>query len=280
MYAALGIIENSKHSGELIGVHQKLDRTARWLVAKHLPIASMDFPNIDNILYFEGSSGPDGLKRKSPGQDDPDYFIQPDKDDGQLITLIHNHQHNLVRALKKHDRVRASFEAAWMAHAIVDGLTPAHHYPYRKIVDELMTDKDYAKLFGHPIKGIMRGDSLAQAVRNNWLYWGAGGVMTKHIAFEYGVAYTIAAIPYKRIAPKNLKRADLQRADVDKAFYNALDRISTLKMYDSFLSDGWTTQLVLETRETLSPEIVRAVTLAWAACIIEANKKEGGKNAR
>ena len=44
MYAALGIIENSNHSGELMGVHQKLDRTARWLIAKNMPIASIDFP--------------------------------------------------------------------------------------------------------------------------------------------------------------------------------------------------------------------------------------------
>lgn len=280
MYAALGIIENSKHSGELMGVHQKLDRTARWLIAKNLPIASIEFPNIQNILYFEGSRGPDGLKRKSPGVDEPDHFIEPDNDDGRLITYIHNHQYNLTQALINHDKTRAAFEAAWMAHAITDGLTPAHHYPYRRVVDELMTDKDYKKLFGIKIKGIMRGDNLAQAIRNNWLYWGAGGVMTKHIAFEYGVAYSIAAIPYKKMAPKNLKRGDVLKADVDKAFYESLERISALKMYDRFLADGWNTKLVVETHDVLIPEIIRAITLAWAACIIEASKKEGKTGAR
>lgn len=280
MYAALGIIENSNHSGELMGVHQKLDRTARWLIAKNMPIASIDFPNITNILHFEGSRGPDGLKRKSPGNDDPDYFIEPNNDDGKLIALIQNHHHNLVQALIKHDKVRASFEAAWMAHAITDGLTPAHHYPFRRVVDELMTDKDYAKLFGVKIKGIMRGDNLAQTIRNNWLYLGAGGVMTKHIAFEYGVAYTIAAVPYKKMAPKNFKRSDIQKADVEKSFYDALERIAALKMYDRFLENGWNTQLVVETHEVLIPEIIRAITLAWAACIIEANEKEGKQHAR
>ena len=174
MYATLDLIENSKHSGKLIGVHQKLDKAARQLLAKNLGREIGYFPTIDEILYFEGSRGPDGLKRKSPGVDDPDYFIDPKHDDGVLFTSIKNHQYNLAEAIKTQNKERAAFEAAWMAHAIVDGLTPAHHYPFRKIVDELMTDKDYKTLFGREIKGIMRGENLAQAARNNWLYWGAG----------------------------------------------------------------------------------------------------------
>lgn len=259
-------------------MHQKLDRTARWLLARHLPVASIEFPRIDDVLYFEGSRGPDGLKTKSPGVDEPMHFIDPNNDNGVLIGYIRDHQYNLVRALERHDATRASFEAAWMAHAITDGLTPAHHFPYSKVVDELMGDHDYVRLFGKSFKGIMRGDNLAQTIRNNWLYIGAGGVMTKHIAFELGVANTIAATPYKRLAPKDIKRADLNRANVEDVFYKSLDRIASIKMYDRFLSDGWNAQLVMETREILIPEIVRAITLAWAACIIESNKKEGKNN--
>ena len=280
MYASLSIFENQKNPGGVMGVHQKLDRIARWLVARNMPVASIDFPNIKNILYFEGSRGPDGLKTKSPGVDEPMHFIDPNNDNGALIGYIHNHHYNLVEALKKHDTIRASYEAAWMAHAITDGLTPAHHYPYQEALDELMGDHDYVKLFGKPIKGIMVGDNLAQTIRNNWLYIGAGGLMTKHIAFELGVANTIAPIPYKRLAPKNLKRSDILKADVDTAFYNSLERVASLKMYDRFLEDGWTSQTVFETREILIPEIARAIALAWAACIIEANKKEGKKHAR
>ena len=247
MYASLSIFENQKNPGGVMGVHQKLDRIARWLVARNMPVASIDFPNIKNILYFEGSRGPDGLKTKSPGVDEPMHFIDPNNDNGVLIGYIHNHHYNLVEALKKHDTIRAS---------------------------------DYVKLFGKPIKGIMVGDNLAQTIRNNWLYIGAGGLMTKHIAFELGVANTIAPIPYKRLAPKNLKRSDILKADVDTAFYNSLERVASLKMYDRFLEDGWTSQTVFETREILIPEIARAIALAWAACIIEANKKEGKKHAR
>ena len=145
MYSSLGLIQNSEHSGELIGTHQKIDKSARMMLTKYCRNAKK-FPAIDDILHFEGSRGPDGLKRKSPGEDELEHFIQPDHDDGVLAKIISDHQANLTRALIAGDRVRASFEAAWMAHAITDGLTPAHHYPYRRVVDELMTDKDYLKL--------------------------------------------------------------------------------------------------------------------------------------
>ncbi len=269
MYAALGIIKNSNHSGELIGAHQKIDKSARLLLGR-VCSDSRKFPNIEEILYFEGSRGPDGLKRKSPGEDELEHFIQPDHDDGVLAKIISDHQANLTRALIAGDRVRASFEAAWMAHAITDGLTPAHHYPYRRVVDELMTDKDYLKLFGAKIKGIMRGENMLQAARNNWLYWGAGGVMTKHIAFEYGVAYMIAPFSLKRLWPIPYYKEDFQNPDCLKSFYASLDKVAALKMYDRFLKTGWTTQLVTETREILIPEIVRAVTLAWASSLHDA----------
>ena len=274
MYASLGIRQNSEHSGELIGTHQKLDRAARWLLMHQIPNALKHFPSVDEILYFEGSRGPDGLKRKSPGRDDPDYFIQPHANDGKLMKIMDNHRYNLTQALKAQDTVRASFEAAWLAHAIVDGLTPAHHYPYRRAVDELMCGKDYKKLFGIKVKGIMRGESLLQAARNNWLYWGAGGIMTKHIAYEYGVAYMIAPIPIKRIVPKGLKRKDFRNIDFEIEFIKTLERIDNLKMYDRFLEDGWTAELITETRNILVPEIVRMIAMAWASCIEEARSNE------
>ena len=275
MYSTLGVNPNSKHSGKLMGTHQKLDKSARWLLNKNLPYAQRNFPSIKEILHFEGIRGPDGLKRKSPGVDEPEHFIIPEKDDGVLIGYMRDHYFNLVQALKNDNRVRASFEAAWMAHVITDGLTPAHHYPYRKVVDELMSDKDYKKLFGIEVKGIMRGNNLAQAARNNWLYWGAGGVMTKHIAFEYGVAYTITPIPIKRLAPKNIHQSDFRSPDYEKVFYDSLAHIDSLKMYDRFLEKGWNTELIVETREILIPEIVKSIALAWAAALLEAkNDKE------
>lgn len=272
MYATLDIVKGSKHSGKLIGVHQKLDKAARQLLAEQYGRDARVFPSIEKILYFEGTRGPDGLKAKSPGVDEPEHFIQPGNDDGVLRQYILDHHYNLTQALIQNNHERAAFEAAWMAHVITDGLTPAHHYPFRQVVDELMTDKDYKTIFGHEIKGIMRGDNIAQAVRNNWLYWGAGGVMTKHIAFEYGVAYVIAPISIKRLMPKDVKRDDFRNVDIEKAFYASLAKVDAMKMYDDFLQDGWTTKLVIETRETLIPEIIRAIALGWASSLEQANR--------
>ena len=284
MYATLDIIKGSKHSGKLIGVHQKLDKAARELLAREFGRDARIFPSIEKILHFEGTRGPDGIKAKSPGIDEPEHFIQPDNDDGILRQLILDHQYNLTQALIQSNHERAAFEAAWMAHAITDGLTPAHHYPFREVVDELMTDKDYKRIFGHEVKGIMRGDSIAQAARNNWLYWGAGGVMTKHIAFEYGVAYILAPIGIKRMMPKDIKHEEFHDIDIEKVFYASLRKVDSLKMYDMFLQTGWTTQLALETRETLVPEIVRAITLGWASCLEQANRakleQKGGRYAK
>lgn len=282
MYATLDIIKGSKRSGKLIGVHQKLDKAARLMLTQELGRDARNFPSIEKILYFEGTRGPDGLKTKSPGVDEPEHFIQPEHDDGVLMGYILDHQYNLTQALIEHNHERAAFEAAWMAHAITDGLTPAHHYPFREVVDELMTDKDYKTIFGHEIKGIMRGDSLAQAARNNWLYWGAGGVMTKHIAYELGVAYVIRPIGIKRLAAKRLKKSDLEDIDIKKEFYATLERVHAYRMYDVFLQDGWNTRLVRETREILIPEIIRMITLGWASSLQQANKskKKGSKYAK
>jgi hypothetical protein len=268
MYASLGIIQTSKHSGEIMGTHQKIDKIARRLISRNMDNARL-FPSTQQILRFEGMQGPDGLKRKSPGVDEPEHFIKPGHDDGVLMGYIRDHHYNLVKALRDKNMERAAFEAAWMAHAITDGLTPAHHYPYKERVNELMQDKDYKKLFGVKIKGIMRGDNLAEAARNNWLYWGAGGIMTKHIAFEYGVAYSITATRQKRLMP-HMSRRNFKHIDYEKVFYRSLARVDSLHMYDRFLETGWTAQLAMETHQILIPEIIRAVALNWASCINEA----------
>ena len=123
----------TKFSGRVFGAHQNIDRVARRHLAKLLPDNSA-FPSIRQILHFEGINGPDGIKRKSPAVDEPWHYYNPfDRADTKLIELIQSHYANLVAALKANNQERAGFEAAWLAHAIVDGLTPAHHYPYEEI---------------------------------------------------------------------------------------------------------------------------------------------------
>src|SRR5436190_16657511 len=119
----------TKLSGRLMGAHQKIDRIAR----RHLTTLTdtdVPFPTIKNILHFEGKNGPDGIKRKSPAQDEPWHFFSPfDDTDSKIVKLINEHYDKLVEQLKADNQERAAFEAAWLAHTLVDGLTPAHYYP-------------------------------------------------------------------------------------------------------------------------------------------------------
>lgn len=270
MYSTLAIKTNSKKSGRIIGTHQKLDKIAYKIVQKHLP-ENVKFPDIKTILLFEGMGGPDGLKRKSPGVDELMHFIIPDNDDGKLMKMVEDHQYNLRRALKKGDEVRAAFEAAWMAHAVADGLTPAHHFPLEETQAELMTEKDFFRIFGVPIKGIMHGQNTLETLRHNWLYWGSNGYMSKHIGFEYGVAITLTALPGSKVMPK-LSEKDFKDIDIHDVFYGSLKTVASLDMYDKFRNNGWTTELAFETRDVLLPEIVKAIALSWLSSIPEQKK--------
>lgn len=268
MFSTTTIIKNAKFSGRIIGTHQQLDRAARQILTRHLP-AQCEFPTAREIIYFEGMRGPDGLKRKSPGLDDPSHML--DDAEHQLVRQMDNHYYNLVQALRQANRERAAFEAAWLAHKLTDGLTPAHHYPLSSAQDELMTNKELVRLFGEPIKGIMHGNSALETARNNWLYWGAGGIMTRHVAYEYGVAMLVAGLSQKALRPR-VGRTEFTLLDLREIFYAALTKVQSLKMYDRFLADGWTTDLAYDTKDLLLPEIVKTIALAWHAAAVAASQ--------
>ena len=212
------------------------------------------------------------------------HFILPDNDDGRLWHYIENHSANLKKALQEIQEddikafedgteVRAAFEAAWLAHVITDGLTPAHHFPYEQAVSELMSDQEYVKIFGQPIKGIMKGDSLTESAVKNWRYWGHNGYMSKHIAFEYGVALIATAEGWDAIKPE-ISPEDLANLDFKEEFYKSLHKIHSLDMYTRFRESGWTSALGKESKNILLPEIVRAITLGWYACLPEDSKRK------
>lgn len=124
-------------SGRLMGVHQRIDKVARRHIAPFVS-RKIGFPTAKQILHFEGLNGPDGIKRKSPAKDEPWHYINPaDPTDTALLDMIDEHINNLAKALQTKNIQRAAFEAAWMAHAITDGLTPAHHYPLEEKLEEL-----------------------------------------------------------------------------------------------------------------------------------------------
>lgn len=260
MYS-FGPLPRQKRSGRIIGTHQKIDRVARRHLA-NLVRDELDFPAIRDILHFEGSRGPDGLKLKSPNSDEPVHFIDPANPDGELLEWIRHHSESLTVALVAHDSTKAAFEASWLAHAVTDGLTPAHQEPYHNQLDELRHDtaEKRQRVMG---KIVMAGESRRDVFKNNWEYWGAKGIMTTHTLFEAGVA--IAAKPYKfeSAIPSDHEVELMADEGFERVYLRLVTEVSALGMYDSFKRTGWTNQLARLTNRELLPRIIMAVILAW-----------------
>lgn len=262
MYSTTTLAKNSRFTGKHLGTHQLLDQAARKVLAKHLP-SDCYFPSSKEILQFEGARGPDCLKRKSPDDDDPTHMFDEDKG-RELYRQIYDHFYNLVQALRDGDKIRASYETAWMSHKITDSLTPAHHFPLSEAREELMSNKEFVKVFGEPIKGIMHGRTFPETVRNNWLYWGAGGYFSKHVAYEYGVLLIAATMPKRQFIPE-IDDAEFNHVDVKKVLHDSLIKVQAKGMYNQFRVQGWTQDLALHTKEMLLPEMVRALSLVYYA---------------
>lgn len=266
----------SSSSGKILGAHQKLDRVARRCLEKVLP--ETNFPSSKEILHFEGKNGPDAIKRKSPAQDEPWHYYDPaNPGDDALITMIENHTTNLIKALKKGNQEKAAFEAAWLAHAIVDGLTPAHHYSLERVLEELRGEGlETRTTLKDKLLIRQEGDTKREVLQKNWQYWGAKGVMTTHGMFEMGVATTIAPLRLiKRSTPDGDMLVRVRSEGVVPQFKDAAAYIYSLNMYERFHKKGWTKKLARQTRLELAPIIARTVALAWYAA---AYRAYGGKN--
>ena len=258
-------------SGRVMGVHQKIDRVARRHLKKYLH-DNVDFPTIHDILHFEGMNGPDGIKRKSPSVDEPWHFINPqDPNDRALVDMILDHISNMTTALKNNNYERVAFEAAWMSHAVTDGLTPAHHYPLEAKLEELrgegMSSRSSAKE-----KILIPGKTKIQMVRNNWEFWGTKGVMTTHVGFELGVATTIMSERLAKATPTQEQIEMLKSKGFEAVFRSIMKEIDDMRMYDEFSRFGWSGHLANETRLKLIPRIIQAVTLGWMLALHDAKK--------
>lgn len=246
----------------MLGAHQKIDRVARRHFKQLLP--EFPFPRITQILHFEGRNGPDGIKRKRPAIDEPWHFIDPkDADDTHLLDMIDDHVYNLTAALKSDNQVRAAFEAAWLAHAIVDGLTPAHHYPLEEKLESLRGGEGLETRDNLRKKVVMPGVNSRAKIKNNWEFWGAKGVMTTHVLFEMGVSTTISTRGLKSAKPTENELIRIRREGVRQYFLESMQAVDHLKMYETFSRSGWTSALARQTYEDLVPIIIRTVTLAW-----------------
>lgn len=250
-----------------MGVHQKIDRAAYRHVKNHINKRRF-FPTLQHILHFEGTNGPDGIKRKSPAKDEPWHYIDPkNPGDTAILEMIDDHIYNMAVALREKDEHRAAFEAAWMAHAIVDGLTPAHHYPLDEKIEELW-GKPKEERLTIVDKNFIRGNNRRDTLSKNWEYWGARGVFTNHFMFEWGVATAISPLRFDEAVPLKDQYLRVKTEEYSVLYREILERIAGMQMYDEFARLGWTRHLASETRETLIPDIIRAVVLGWYKAVL------------
>jgi hypothetical protein len=267
MYSGLTL---TRFSGRMLGTHQKIDRVAR----KHLRLitpAGVKFPLIKDILHFEGKNGPDAIKRKSPAVDEPWHYFNPfDETHKAMFDLIDAHYQSLVIELKAQNHERAAFEASWLAHALVDGLTPAHHYPYEEELKILRGGKGLESRTTIKEKWIIPGDTTAEKLRNNWKMWGAKGLAMSHGMFEMGVATLLKPLSFSDTVP-TAKDIDMIKSlgPID-CFKQVAREIAVLDMYRKFIAKGWTSKLAYQVRHNLGPTMVKTVALVWYAALIDA----------
>lgn len=260
----------TKYSGRIMGAHQKIDSVARRHLAKLLKNDSV-FPGIKKILHFEGKNGPDAIKRKSPAKDEPWHYYSPfDNDDSKLLELIREHYLLLVKELKANNQERIAFEAAWLAHALVDGLTPAHHYPYEEKLVELRGGEGIETRTTYKGKLVMPGDTRREQVKNNWKMWGPKGLFTAHAFFEFGVASIIKPLSFSDAAPTEEMLKKSLDIGLIEWFRRTAREIAILDMYGRYHRRGWTIKLSYDVRHKLGPEIIQTVAIAWYLALVDA----------
>ncbi len=260
-------------SGNVVGMHQRIDRIAKRHFV-HRVGRAVFFPSIKTILHFEGKNGPDGIKSKSPSIDEPWHYIAPGAGlDDPLVRHISDHLTNLTAALQNKDEIRAGFEAAWLSHAIVDGLTPAHHYPLAEKIEELWGKPHYERRSKRD-KIIIHSPKKRDMIVKNWQYWGARGVFNMHWAFEWGVASATTVGNFKDIGLKGHDFERIEKEGYARYFLESLKAVDALKMYEDFGRNGWSVKLANTTRRELIPIIARNVCLAWYAASRKADMGE------
>lgn len=257
-------------SGRVLGAHQKIDRIARKNLSKMIPDNSL-FPAIDKILHFEGAKGPDAIKRKSPAHDEPWHYFNPFEDnDIQLLEYIRDHFDKLAQELSLGNPERSAFEAAWLAHAVVDGLTPAHHHPYEEELSGLRGGMDKESRNTIKSKLVIPGHTRTQKAKNNWKMWGAKGLFMTHGLFEMGVATIIMPLGFGEVTVTDDDIKKFKKVGLEGWYRQIAREIAVLDMYKVYYEKGWTPKLAWQVRHKLGPTMVHGVTIIWYMAMIEA----------
>ncbi|HSX47721.1 MAG TPA: hypothetical protein VLF63_03020 [Patescibacteria group bacterium] len=243
--------------------HQKLDRLAYDQLKKIIKSDSF-FPDIEDIIGFEGKKGPDSTKlKKGGGLNQPWHFVDPHKRrDKDLIKEIGYHFDQLTLSLKKKDEIRSAFEAAWLAHALVDGLTPAHHYPYKKELQNIHGLKE-ERNFDILDRAYVKTGKLSKSIAQSLKLIGPKGLITTHALFEAGAYFMTAPNKFKVDLPTEKELKIVKKKGISKMFKNYLKDVAKLDIYDRYSSTGWTKDLKRDFKDEVLPRMIRIVTLSW-----------------
>ena len=250
------------HTVSILGIHQRFDMAAYHMIEQYLP--KQAFPELKDILHFEGYNGPDGLKVKSRGSHEPSHLYDPISDTGAVPMHIEHHYNAMVEKLSRGDLVRAAFEASWMAHYIGDGMTPAHHFPLEEKV---------AQAAARATDGLKNGDvsKFSSFLKKNWAIWGVKGHLSTHFNFEMGAALAMLVFPIRPV----FDEAELVRArQLGPVAYfkaEALD-VANLHLYERFYHDGWTNEIAREVKNKIAPQAARAIGMIWLLALLEAGQ--------
>lgn len=253
-----GIPFSKKYSP--FGDHQRIDRLAYTYLKKRLDLSR--FPSVQSILDFEGRNGPDGAKYMGEGEE---HFYDPQTDGAELLVLIHECYDELVASIAAGNTFKAARAASWLAHAIVDGLTPAHHFPYHETVNELMADTEHVRdSIGKHF--YIKGETMPSSIKKTWRLTGPQGVLTSHTLFE-----TSMALSLQQFRPR-LNLSLPPKESIDDIFRERARLVNTLGLYDKFIRRGPNPSMSLKIRRVVGPAMVEAVALIWARAIEEAKK--------
>jgi hypothetical protein len=250
--------------------HQKIDRIAH----KHLERLAGEqdgFPTIKSVLHFEGRNGPDATKLKNkPGVVQPWHFVNPfDVSDTELSVAIQHHYDELVISLAEENKERSAFEAAWLAHALVDGLTPAHHYPYEEALEELRGEDRFSRT-SLKSRALVKGETATDSISRSLQVIGPKGLLTTHTMFEAGAYMIMMPLKLTSAFPTNEDLAMVRELGIGEYFQRVAREIGARGMFDSYLKTGWTPKLARLVRKEMAPKMVSMVTIAWYIALIDA----------
>jgi hypothetical protein len=180
---------------------------------------------------------------------------------------VQHHYNQLVAALKTKNAERAAFEAAWLAHALVDGLTPAHHYPYEQALEELRGE-DRSSRTSLKSRAWVKGENGRDSLQRTLKIVGPKGLLTTHTTFEAGAFTIMAPLKLNNALPSRESVASVRRDGLVPYFEHAVRDVAMFNLFNRFLQVGWTPALGRAVRQELAPRMVSIVTLAWySACL-------------